>query len=115
MPYMVESNGFEAVPIGFFQLLLPVINFRFHALRPNAKFFRELLLFGSQLLQGDELGYVFDAINDVQKLAVFPKNGGIYWAPISNLKSPAFRCGFADVVLLHRHGIRDAMEKNPVQ
>ena len=75
----------------------------------------EMLLRRAVLLQAHDLGDVVDAVDDVGELPVGREDRRVDRAPEPDLEGATFGLGAADVVLLHRHRVGNAIPPHPLQ
>ncbi len=92
--------------VDFLNLLRAPKNLGLHFVCTRSQLSGDSVLFMFRLLEANELCDIFDAVNDVGEFPVRAENRGIDRTPIPFLESASFRFGPADVVFLHRHGIR---------
>ena len=65
----------------------------------------ELVLFEALLLEADEVGDIFDAMNDVSDPSVRAEHGRIARTPVTFLETASLAFGLANVVFLHGHRV----------
>src|SRR5687768_2449781 len=81
----------------------------------SSQLFGEFFLFGSKLLQAHKLSNILHAVDDVLQFSIFSENRRVDRAPEPLLEYTAFGLRATDVILLHRHCIRNAVFQNSVQ
>jgi hypothetical protein len=101
--------------VGLLQLLRPREDFGFDAMRGIAQFGTLALVLDAQLAHAHEPGDVFDAMDDVEELAVGIEHGRVHRAPVALLETAALRRGAGNVVLLHRHRVDGAFAHDTQQ
>jgi hypothetical protein len=110
---MLESTAFKMLV--FLNLLRAPKNLGLHFVRARPQPFGDFVLLTLRLLETNELRDILDAVHDVGDVPVRAENRGIDRTPIPFLESASFRVWPADVVFLHRHGIRRPILEHPGQ